>query len=103
MPYVDLFQFFRYLLAIIATVYATILTIQSLWGWYVWIIGSDRYISLVRRYVIVQALRLRFATFWGDVIICLLLCVLFFVLWRAHWVMYDLQHRIDDLRVHGLM
>ena len=52
------------------TIYATVITLQSLWGWYVWLAGSDRYIGLLRRYLIVHGLRLRFTAFWGDVIIC---------------------------------
>ena len=84
MPEVDFFNFFRYGLSWVVTVYATVITVQSLWGWYVWLAGSDRYISIVRQYVIVQGLRLRFKTFWGDVIICILLTVVFFILWYAH-------------------
>ena len=37
-----------------------------------------------------HGLRLRFKTFWGDVIICGLLCVAFFILWHAHGIIYDL-------------
>jgi hypothetical protein len=84
MPSIDFFHFFRYTLATIATVYATVITLQSMWSWLVWLSGQDKYISLVRRYVIVQGLRLRFTSFWGDVIICILLCVVFFILWHAH-------------------
>jgi hypothetical protein len=84
MPNVDFFHFFRYTLGIIATVYATVITLQSLWGWVVWLSGTDKYITLVRRYVVVHGLRLRFKAFWGDVIICVLLCVVFLILWYAH-------------------
>ena len=90
MPKVDFFQFFRYTLGTITTVYATVLTLQSLWGWIVWLSGTDKYIALVRRYVIVQGLRLRFKAFWGDVIICILLCVVFFLLWHAHGEIFKL-------------
>ena len=69
-PAFHLFNFFRYVLAIVASVYATVITIQSLWNWYLWLAGQDRYVSLVRRYIVVHSLRLRFRTFWGDVIIC---------------------------------
>jgi hypothetical protein len=95
MPSIDFFQFFRYTLGTIATIYATIITLQSLWGWYVWLAGSDKYVALVRRYVIVQGLRLRFKAFWGDVIICILLCVVFYYLWLAHGqlrAMFDAIH-----------
>ena len=80
----DLFNFFRWWLTLFVTVYATVITLQSLWGWYVYLAGSDRYISLVRRYLIVHGLRLRFTAFWGDVLICGLLCVAFLILWRLH-------------------
>ena len=97
MPRIDLFNFFRIWLGWIVTIYATIITLQSLWGWYVWLAGSDKYMTLLRRYVILQGLRLRFRSFWGDVIICLLLCVAFLILWHAHHVMYDLRSRVHAL------
>ena len=90
MPDVDFFNFFRYMLGTVATIYATVLTLQSLWGWYVWLAGQDRYIGLVRRYLIVHGLRLRVKAFWGDVIICGLLCVTFLILWRAHGIIYEI-------------
>lgn len=94
----DLFDFFRYALATIVTIYATIVTAQSLWSWYVWLAGSEKYISMVRRYVIVQGLRMRFRTFWGDLLICILLCVAFLILWRAHILIYDLGDRLANAR-----
>jgi hypothetical protein len=97
MPDVDFFNFFRIGLSWVVTIYATIITVQSLWGWYVWLAGSDRYISIVRQYVIVQGLRLRFKTFWGDVIICLLLCVTFCILWYAHHVIYQLRDTLNSI------
>ena len=97
MPEIDLFNFFRWWLGWIVTIYATVITIQSLYGWYIWLAGSDKYISLLRRYVILQGLRLRFLSFWGDVIICLLLCVAFLILWRAHYLIYDLRDRVSAL------
>ena len=83
----DLFHVFRWLLSIIAGVYATIITVQSLWGWYVWLAGPDKYTSMLRRYVIVHGLRLRFRAFWGDVAVCIGLSVIFLLLWRAHVIM----------------
>ncbi len=74
---IDLFNFFRWTLCIIVTIYATLITAQSLREWYLWLAGQDRYISVLRRYLIVHGLRLRFRAFWGDVLICLLLCVAF--------------------------
>jgi len=84
MPDVDFFNFFRMWLGWIVTIYATIITAQSLYSWYIWLAGQDRYIGLVRRYVVVHSLRLRVATFWGDVIVSVLLSVAFLLLWHAH-------------------
>lgn len=83
----DPFQFFRLTVGWIATIYATVVTLQSLYGWVVYLSGSDKYMTMVRRYVIVHALRLRFKTFWGDVIICILLTVVFCLLWKLHNVL----------------
>jgi hypothetical protein len=98
MPNIDLFDSWRVVLGWIVGIYATVVTWQSLWGWYVWLTGSDKYISLVRQYVIVHGLRLRFKTFWGDVLICILLTVAFVILWYAHFVMTDLGARLADVR-----
>ena len=94
----DLFDFFRLALSLIVGIYATIITFQSLWNWYVWLAGSDKYITLIRRYVIVHGLRLRFRAFWGDVIICLLLSVAFVLLWHAHGRVEQLRVALDSLR-----
>ena len=76
------------------------ITLQSLYGWYVWLAGSDKYVSLLRRYILVQGLRLRFKAFWGDVIVCALLCVAFLLLWRAHGLIYDLGDTLQYVRQH---
>ena len=94
----DFFDFFRYALGTVVTIYATIITLQSLWGWYLWLAGQDRYISLVRRYVIVHGLRLRVRAFGGDVLVCLLLTIAFFILWRGHVRIYDLEDQRHALR-----
>ena len=98
LPQIDFFNFFRYALGTVVTIYATVVTLQSLWGWYVWLQGGDRYISLVRRYLIVHGLRLRFRAFWGDVIICGLLCILFLLIWRAHGVIEQIGRALHDVR-----
>lgn len=93
--HLDAFDFFRWVLTIIATIYATVVTLQSLWGWYVWLQGRDKYMTMLRRYVVVHGLRLRFTTFWGDVLICILLCVAFLLLWRAHVIIYDVGAKLN--------
>ncbi len=86
MPDIDFFNFFRWTLGTVVTIYASIITYQSMYGWYLWLAGTDKHISMLRRYLIVHGLRLRFLTFWGDVLITILLCVAFLLLWRAHAV-----------------
>src|SRR4051812_49932359 len=98
MPRTDLFDFFRWWLAWIVTIYATIITVQSLWGWYVWLAGPDKYISMLRRYVVLHSLRLRMWKFGLDVLICVLLTVAFFILWHAHHVMDDLAIKVQAAR-----
>lgn len=97
MMHLDAFDFFRWVLSIIATIYATVITLQSLWGWYTWLSGSDKYMTMLRRYVLVHGLRLRFKTFWGDVLICLLLCIAFLILWRAHVIIYDIGAKLSHV------
>jgi hypothetical protein len=97
MPSIDFFNFFRYFLGTVVTIYATIVTLQSLWEWYAWLAGSDKYMSMLRRYLIVHGLRLRFRAFWGDVIICGLLCIVFMLLWHAHTEMRELRVSLQGL------
>src|SRR6267143_1325018 len=73
MPDIDFFGFFRFWLATIVTIYASIVTLQSFRNWTSWLAGSDKYSSLLRRYLLVHGLRLRFISFWGAVLICGLL------------------------------
>jgi hypothetical protein len=97
-PRIDFFNFFRWVLALVVTVYATVVTLQSLWGWYEMLKGQEKHMGLLRRYLIVHTLRLRFKTFWGDVVVCLLLCVAFVIMWRAHQVMYDVGDQVANAR-----
>lgn len=97
----DPFSLFRLLLAWFVTIYCTIITAQSLWGWWVWLAGSDRYMSMLRRYLVVQALRLRFRAFWGDALICLLLCGVFALLWRAQITMDGIEETLRSAHVQA--
>ena len=80
----DLYDIFRWLAFIFVTVYVTATTIQFLWSWYRFLVTPDRYIGLLRNYLIVHGLRIRFRAFGGDVIVCILLSVAFLLMWRAH-------------------
>lgn len=99
MPDIDLFNFFRWALFVFVSIYATLITVQSLWGWYVWLMTDDRYIAILRRYVVIHGLRLRFRTFWGDVLICGLLCVVFLLMMWAHRIIADLHQLVLTTRV----
>ena len=98
MPNVDFFNFFRYVLGTIVTIYASVLTIQWAVSWYKWIIQADRYVTLLRSYIISTALRVRVKTFWGDCVVCLLLCVIFCMLWRAHSLVNDADAVLKNAR-----
>jgi hypothetical protein len=93
-PSIDFFNFWRIGLAWVVTIYCTIITVQSLWGWYVWLAGSDKYVSMLRRYLILHSLRLRFRRFGPDVLVCILLTVAFCIMWHAHYVIEDLKNRV---------
>lgn len=62
----DLFDFWRWFLAIACTVYTIIFTARWAWGWVVYLSARDRSITLLRHYVIVQALRLRLRRFQHE-------------------------------------
>ncbi|MCS7034430.1 MAG: hypothetical protein NZ561_10635 [Phycisphaerae bacterium] len=98
MPEIDFFHFFRLGVGWIATIYATLTTIQSLYGWYVYLSSGDRYTSLMRRYLLVQAVRLRFRAFAGDLLVCLLLCILFLIIWRAHYPIWQIESIWRDVQ-----
>jgi hypothetical protein len=99
MPQIDFFRFFRFVLATVVSIYATVLTLQWAWGWYCWLAGGDRYISLMRRYLIVQGLRLRVKEFWGDVLICALLFIVFCLMWHAQTI-FDEINKLKDRRFY---
>jgi len=59
----DLFETWRLLLGVACSIYAAIVTARSLWGWFVYLSAPDRLTSVMRRYVMVQLLRLRIGRF----------------------------------------
>ena len=80
----DPFDFFRFTLWVIVTIYASIITLQSVYGLVDMLSGREKYISMIRRYLVIHMLRLRFTTFWGDVLICLLLSGVLGIIWWLH-------------------
>ena len=95
MPDIDLFNFFRWGLCVVVSVYCTIIIAEQTWVWYAWLMSEDRYIAILRRYLIVHGLRLRFRTFWGDVLICLLLCLVFLLLFWAHTFLHHMDQTLS--------
>ena len=53
---------------------------------------------LAVQYLLVQGLRLRFKTFWGDAIICALLFVAFVTIWRAQATMDEVERSLVEAR-----
>jgi hypothetical protein len=100
MPDIDFFSFFRWMLALIVGIYASIITLQSIYNWYIWLAGSDKYMSLLRRYLVVHGLRLRVSSFWGDVIVCLLLGIAFVMIWRAQHTMDSIEETVKTTVKH---
>jgi hypothetical protein len=92
---IDFFIFFRIILETVVGIYATVVTLQGLYGWYIYLQGGDRYISLARRYLMVHGLRVRIKTFWGDVLTCILLSIVLLILWHAHNVIAQTRISID--------
>ncbi len=89
--HVDFFNFFRWALGTVVTIYATVVTWQSLYGWWVYLGGEGRYMSLMRRYVMLQGLRLRIKTFGADALVCVLLLVVWVLLLRAHQLFAEID------------
>lgn len=95
--HIDFFDFFRWVLGTVVTIYAAVITIQFMYGWWVYLSGEGRYLSLMRRYIMLQSLRLRIRTFGGDVLICILLTAVWVLLLRAHQVVA----RIDPYNLNN--
>lgn len=81
LPPFDFFDWWRWLLAIVCTVYAIVITARSLWDWIVYFAAPDRATTLMKKYTIVHLLRLRVRTFleelgqiafWGCALVILL-------------------------------
>ena len=79
---VDLFDLYRWLLAIVCAVYTVVCVWQSLWRWLNYF-GSSRHTAFLGRYAGVLLLRMRFRRFaWDLCQIAVLLAMLGVVLYR---------------------
>ncbi len=82
----DLFEFYRWMIAIICTIYAVVITWQSLWSWLGWF-RTSRPTAMMGRYVSVQLLRLRIWKFGFEIAQILVLTALLGVLIYWHGVL----------------
>lgn len=80
----DLFELWRLLLGTICTIYATVITVRSLWGWVVYLSVPGRSTTVMRNYVIVQLLRLRPGRFADELLYIAGLSILLLLLLRFH-------------------
>jgi hypothetical protein len=92
----DLFDFYRYALGTVVTIYATLITVQWAMGWYAWLKQPHRATTMLRRYLLISGLRLRVTDFGTDILVNILLCVLFVMLWHARGTMSDIQKTLSD-------
>ncbi len=83
----DSFELYRLMLGTVCTIYALVVTSRTLWGWIVHLSHLDRQTKMLRQYVIVQLLRLRWKRFAGELaMIAGYLLALAAVLYAHRWV-----------------
>lgn len=81
MPAMDLFETYRWLLALVCTIYATVVILRSWWGWWEYFMGS-RQTAVLGKYVLVLLLRTKFYRFaWELLQIAALTSLLLFLLY----------------------
>lgn len=81
----DLFEFYRFMLAVLVGTYGTVRLISSIWRWQGLGKGGPRTQALFRRYVLIQLARVRFRRFWWDFVTIAMLAFIFILLVRWHW------------------
>jgi hypothetical protein len=79
----DLFELFRWLLAIVCTVYTVVVTWRSLLGWLAYF-QSSRETAVLGRYTLVLLLRTRFRRFAWELVQIIGLTVALLLLLYAH-------------------
>ena len=82
----DLFDTFRWLLAIICTVYATIVTWYTLSGYLTWF-NSSRHLQRVGSYAALLLLRIRVLRFMFELLQVVVLAAMFFYIVHLHHVL----------------
>ena len=82
-PDLDLFETFRWLLAVVCTVYAVVVTARSLVGWWEYF-RSSRETAILGRYTLVLLLRTRLRRFAGELVQIAVLTAFLVLLLYAH-------------------
>ncbi len=80
----DLFFIYRKLLVIFCTVYTAIRITQSLWRWLEYFYTPEKTRKLMRGYLAVQLLRVRWVKFWREYLQIVLLCGIILLLIHLH-------------------
>ena len=81
----DLFFLFRRALVTVCTVYAAVRLGAAAWRWVDYLSGSQRETVLLRRYIIIQLVRLRLHRFTFELAQILVLAAAFlYVVWLHH-------------------
>ena len=80
----DLFYFWRWLLVVVCTIYWLVCLGQSLWRWYEYLWAQTRSAALMRRYLVVQFLRVRVHRFTLELVQIVVLLALFAGITWAH-------------------
>ena len=79
----EIFGTYRWLLAIVCTVYAAVLTAQWLWSWLKWF-ASSRQTAVLGRYASLLLIRIRFLRFGWELVQILVLLGAFFYVVSLH-------------------
>ncbi len=81
---IDLFYFWRWILCVVCTIYWLVRLGQSFWNWYHYLWADARSALLMRKYLVVQVLRLRVHRFTLEALQIVALVALFFAITWAH-------------------
>lgn len=92
MPELDPFHFYRFMLTVLVSVYTVSKLVMTIWQWQSFAPGASRTMGMLRVYVVVHLLRVRFSRFAWDVVFIVGLALLLYLLLRETWV-YNALHR----------
>ena len=85
MPELNLFGFYRFVLSVMVGSYAAVRMVLFLWRWRLFGTEDSRGLGLLRRYAVVQLLRVRFFRFAGELSIIAALLAVLALLIDWHW------------------